>query len=67
MIVERVNNELLIRIPGNMPSSRIQYILDYLRYEELTADSKATQADVDNLILDAKKGRWERIKKEIGI
>jgi hypothetical protein len=67
MIVERVNNELLIRIPDNMPSSRIQYILDYLRYEELTADSKATQAEVDNLILVAKKGRWERIKKEIGI
>ena len=67
MIVEHVNNELLIHIPGNMASSRIQSILDYLRYEELTADSKATQADADNLILDAKKGRWKRIKKEIGL
>ncbi len=67
MIVERINNELLVRIPSNMTSSRIQSIMDYLRYEELTADSKATQSDVDNLVLEAKKGRWERIKKEIGL
>ncbi len=67
MIVERINNELLVRIPSSMTSSRIQSIMDYLRYEELTSDSKATQSDVDNLVLEAKKGRWERIKNEIGL
>ena len=67
MIVERLNNEILIRIPSNMTSSRIQSIIDYLRYEELTADSRATQEDVDMLSSEAKKGRWDRIKKEIGL
>jgi hypothetical protein len=66
MIVERINNEILIRIPDNIKSSRIQSIIDYLRYEELTADSRATQKDVDILNSAAKKGRWNRIKKEIG-
>ncbi|MDP3435065.1 MAG: hypothetical protein Q8T04_19165 [Bacteroidota bacterium] len=67
MIVERLNNEILIRIPSNMTSSRIQSIMDYLRYEELTSDSSATQEDVDILASEAKKGRWDRIKKEIGL
>lgn len=66
MIVERINNEILIRIPDNIKSSRIQAIIDYLRYEELTADSRATQKDVDILNSVAKKGRWNKIKKEIG-
>ncbi len=66
MIVERLNNEILIRIPSTMTSSRIQSIMDYLRYEELTSDSNATQEDVDILTSEAKKGRWDRIKKEIG-
>jgi hypothetical protein len=66
MIVEHINNEILIRIPSNMTSSRIQSIIDYLRYEELTSDSRATQEDVDILTSEAKKGRWDRIKKEIG-
>jgi len=67
MIVERINNEILIRIPDNIKSCRIQSIIDYLRYEELTADSQATQKDVDILNSAAKKGRWNRIKKEIGL
>jgi hypothetical protein len=67
MIVERINNELLIRIPGNMTSSRIQSIMDYLRYEELTANSRATQEDIDALASEAKKGRWDKIRKEIGL
>jgi hypothetical protein len=67
MIVERLTDEILIRIPSNMTSSRIQSIMDYLRYEELTADSRATQEDVDILTSEAKKGRWDRIKKEIGL
>lgn len=66
MIIERINNEILIRISGNLSSSRIQSILDYLRYEELTSDSEAIQKDVDKLTSEAKKGRWDRIKKEIG-
>jgi uncharacterized protein YdeI (YjbR/CyaY-like superfamily) len=67
MIVERINNEILIRIPDNIESSRIQSIINYLRYEELTADSRATRKDVDILNSVAKKGRWSRIKKEIGL
>jgi hypothetical protein len=67
MIVERLNNEILVRIPMNMASSRIQSIMDYLRYEELTSDSKANEDDVNNLTIEAKKGRWDKIRREIGL
>jgi hypothetical protein len=67
MIVERINDEILIRIPSTMTSSRIQSIMDYLRYEELTAESRSTQEEVDIMTSEAKKGRWKRIKKEIGL
>ena len=66
MIVERKNNEIIVRIPADIGNSRIQMILDYLRFEELTSKSNATIEDVENLVNEAKKGRWGKIKKEIG-
>ena len=66
MIVERQNNELLVRIKAGLKTSRIQAILDYLRYEELTSKSEAREEDVDNLVAEAKNGRWGKISKEIG-
>ncbi len=67
MIVERQNNEILVRFGAGTKASTIQTVLDYLRYEELTSKSTATQDDVDNLVKEVKKGRWNRIKKEIGL
>ena len=67
MIVERQNNEILVRISVKNLSSKIQQIIDYLRYEELTSKSTATQEDIDNLVKEVKKGRWERTKKKLGI
>ena len=67
MIVQRKNNEILVRFTAGTRTSKIQSILDYLRYEELTSKSTATEKDVDNLVEEAKKGRWDRIKKEIDL
>lgn len=67
MIVERQNNEFLIKFGAGTKATTIQTILDYLRYEELTSKSTATEDDVDNLMKDVKAGRWNKIKKEIGL
>ena len=67
MIVEIQNNEILVRFKMGTKASKIQSILDYLKYEELTSKSTATEQDIENLVNEAKKGRWERIKKEIGL
>jgi len=67
MIVERQNNEILVRFSAGTKISRIQSILDYLRYEELTSNSSATEDDVDILVKSVKKGRWNKIKGELGL
>lgn len=67
MIVERKDNEILVRFSANTKASKIQSILDYLRYEELTSKSKATEKDIDYLTKQSKSDRWEKIKKEIGL
>ena len=66
MIVERQNNEILVRLSANIEISKIQSILDYLRFEELSSKSKATQDDLEKLVEKSKTNRWEKIKKEIG-
>ena len=67
MIVERKDDELLIRLSVGSKASKIQSILDYLRYIELTSNSKATEKDVEELTQQSKSNRWEKIKKEIGL
>ena len=67
MIVERKNNEILVRFSADTKVSKIQSILDYLRFEELTVNSKATEKDIENLTKKSKSGRWEKVKKEIGM
>jgi hypothetical protein len=67
MIVEIRNNEILVRFKMGTRASKIQSILDYLKYEELTSKSTATEQDIEDLVKEAKKGRWEKIKKQIGL
>lgn len=67
MIVERKNNEILVRFSAGAKASKIQSIIDYLRFEELTSKYKATDKDVEDLIKVSKEDRWEKIKKEIGL
>ena len=67
MIVERQNNEILVRFSAGIKTARIQAILDYLRYEELTSKSTASEYDVDELLKEVKKGRWDRTKQELGL
>ena len=67
MIVERQDNEILVRFSAGLKTAKIQAILDYLRYEELTSKSIATENDINKLLKQVKKGRWERTKKELGL
>ena len=67
MVVERKDNEILVRFLAKTKASKIQAILDYLRYEELTSKSAATKENVEDLLKEAKKGRWEKVSKEIGL
>ena len=64
MIVERSKDEILVRLPSNIDLSELQDMLDYLKYRELTANSKAKQEDVDKLAKEVNSKMWDKIKKQ---
>ncbi len=64
MIVERSKDEILVRLPSNVDLSELQDMLDYLKYRELTANSKAKQEDVDKLVKEVNSTMWDKIKQQ---
>lgn len=62
MIIERTNNEILIRIPDTVDIDDAQRIIDYIRYQELTSKSKATQKEADNIAAEANENWWKENK-----
>jgi len=59
MLIERTNKEVIIRLPASVDTVELQRLVDYLTYKEATANSKATQAQVDKLSKEVKKDWWK--------
>ena len=60
MVVEKKNNEIIVRLDGSIDINFVQQTLDYLRYLELGSKSKVTQEEIDQLAKEVKKGWWEK-------
>lgn len=58
MVIERTDEEVIIRLPSYVDTEELQRLVDYLTYKEATAKSKAKQADVDLLAKEVKQGWW---------
>lgn len=67
MILERTQDEILVRLPAHVDLSELQNMIDFLQYKELTAKSKATQSDVDALTEIVNKSMWAKIKTRRGL
>jgi len=67
MILERTKDEILIRLPANIEVSKLQSLLEYLQYLELTANSSAKESDISNLSKIANKSMWQKVKEARGI
>ena len=63
MQIQRTSKEVIIRLPASVDTIGLQRLVDYLTYKEATADSKATQEQVDKLAIDVKKGWWKKNRK----
>jgi hypothetical protein len=57
MVIERKNNEIIIRINSGMSDKSLEQLVDYLRYREIADQSKASKSDLDNLVSLVKKKR----------
>ena len=63
MLIERTSSEVIIRLPASVDTAGLQRLVDYLTYKEVTANSKATQEQVDKLARDIKKNWWKKNRK----
>ena len=57
MTVERTYNEVIVHLSSSVNIEELQRVLNYLEYKEITADSEATQEEVDALVGELKKAR----------
>lgn len=60
MQVERLENEIVIRIPVDLDSKKLQNVLNLIRYGELTAKSEATQKQVDQMSSEINQSWWAK-------
>ena len=60
MTVERIDDEVIIRLPKFMDFEAMQRTIDLLSLKEATARSVATQEDIDLIAKATKMGWWEK-------
>ena len=67
MQIERIeNNRIVITMSSAADVFGIQRLIDYGRYLEATSQSKATQADVDQLADQVNESWWNKNKHRFG-
>lgn len=67
MIIERTKDEIIFRLPANLNIDDLQGLADLLEYKGISQKSKVKQSQVDELVSDIKKGRWEKTKNKLGL
>ena len=63
MIIERTESEIVIRVSSKVNTFGLQRLVDYLKYQKLTANSNALQSDIDQLARDVNKDWWNKNKQ----
>ena len=63
MIVERVSNQIVIKVSKDIDASGFQRIMDYIEYLEITSKSKATQKDADELADELNEDWWSKNRR----
>jgi hypothetical protein len=59
MIIERTkNNKITITVSSSVDSFGLQRLIDYIKYLEVTAESKVKQSDIDKLADDVNQTWW---------
>jgi len=64
MIIERTDSEIIFRLPKNFNLDLLQDLTDFFEFREIAKKSQAKQEDVDSLVKEIKKGRWNKTKKQ---
>ena len=64
MEIDRTDREIIFKLPANIDTLGLQRIIDYLKYKEATAESKADQSTVDEIAEESKTNWWNKNKSK---
>lgn len=67
MTIETNEKEVVFRVSAKIDIDELQDMADYFEYMEIAKKSKAKQKDVDKLVKNVKKGRWEETKNKLNL
>jgi hypothetical protein len=59
MVIERINDEIVVRVPAYIDMEDVQRFIDLIKFKEAKANTQATDEDINNLVKEVKKGWWE--------
>ena len=62
MQVERINNEILIRLSASTDTIGLQSLFDFLKIKEITSKSNATDEQINDLSSESKNDWWSKNK-----
>lgn len=66
MLIERTkNNQITITVSSSVDSFGLQRLIDYVKYLEATAKSKAKQQDIDKLADSVNASWWAKNRKRL--
>jgi hypothetical protein len=63
MVVEQTDREIIIRVPKKMYSKKLQSMLDYLEFKTIISSSKASEKDLQNILVSMKKKRASKMEQ----
>ena len=64
MLIERTNNDqITITVSSSIDSFGLQRLIDYVKYLEATANSRAKQKDIDKLADQVNASWWRKNRR----
>ena len=67
MTVEYTSKEIVFKIPKNTKIEDLQDLANLFEFKQIARKSKATQKELDLILNESKKGRWNRIRNKVGL
>jgi phage antirepressor YoqD-like protein len=67
MTIEYTSKEIIFKVPKNTKIEDLQDLANLFEFKQIARKSKAKQKELDAILNESKKGRWESIKNKIGI
>jgi hypothetical protein len=62
MVIEKTNDEIILRLPADIDTNGFQRIVNYLKYKEAIRKSQGTEEQANKLADESKKRWWAENK-----